>query len=144
MTYADGTAGHSGTDSSAERVEIDGPALSMRLRETEIAVRRRGYHGMTVVELEQIALIHHGRASSALTNLHKAGLIARTAHRRDGCKVYKALEFVEPHDTLETFVPRGKAQADKIAELEGRIADARLALLTGETSTHTLKILDGK
>ena len=139
MTYADGTAGHSGTDTSAERVEVEGPSLSMRLRETQVLLGRRGYHGLTSPELEEIALIHHGRASSALTNLHRMGLIARTATRRDGCKVYKHLDYLESWETVEPYVPRNAPEKQRIAELEDVIARARMAILTGEPALRILE-----
>jgi len=143
MSPYDGTAGYSGTDTSEERArrEVENGSLSFRLHEVKMLLVRRGFHGATSSEVEDQLRIHHGQASSALTNLHKSGLIARTAHRRDGSKVYKDPSYLLPHDRLETYVPRGQKQADRIAELEDVIARARMAILTGEPA---LAILEGR
>lgn len=149
----DGTAGFAGSDTSEERArrEAADGTLSIRLREVYAAVRRRGHHGATSSEMEDVLRLHHGQVSSALTYLHKNGMIVRTAHRRDGSKVYKHPEFVEAHDTLEQYKPNRNAAAERAAEAEERvahletvIADARLSLLTGEGSTAVLRILDEK
>ncbi len=94
MTYA-GTAGHSGTDTSKAQAQ-DKPLQGR----TQAAVIRKmflaGERGLTVYELRRLLLpnFHHGQISSALTNLHRAGLICRLAEKRGRAKVYVLPQWV--------------------------------------------------
>jgi hypothetical protein len=65
------------------------------------ALEVRGSTGVTVVDMRRMFSWHHGQASSALTNLHKAGRIVRLAEKRDRCKVYVLPEHVLGRTTEE-------------------------------------------
>lgn len=52
-------------------------------------VASRGDKGMTALELrERPTLPHHGSVSSALSSLHRKGVLKRLTERRDGYSVY--------------------------------------------------------
>lgn len=59
----------------------------------------RRTEGVTVKELREILEIHHGKASSILSNDHKAGKLARLTEKRNGCRVYVLPEFVDGRET---------------------------------------------
>lgn len=153
MTYADGTEGWAGSDTSRERAERardDGSATARR-RAVLSALDAAGPTGLTWKELGDLMHLHHGSSSSALTNLHKSGLITRTSRKRSRSKVYVLPSNLLDDDTTEAYRPNRNAaqyraeEAERtLARLEGVIADARLALLTGESSTKVLRILDEK
>lgn len=93
--YADGTSGHQGEASEAaepgRRYKTDRAWLL-------VSASRRG--GMTVAELRTITQWHHGAASSALSNLHRQGRLARLVQQRDGCGVYVTPANVWGRDTV--------------------------------------------
>jgi hypothetical protein len=98
-TYADGTGGHSGSDTSqarAEREKSDG-THSKRAKDTLLFLALKGTAGATWLELSEFLEIHHGAASGILSNLHKSGRIARLNVRRHRSKVYVLPEFVEEY-----------------------------------------------
>lgn len=83
LPYGDGTSGHQGDTSKA--------AEPSRRRFIDLAledVREAGSRGVTWRELAATYGIHHGQASSALSNLHRSGAIVRLAETRDRCGVY--------------------------------------------------------
>lgn len=51
-------------------------------------VEFQGFHGATVAEVRDFFGMHHGRASSALSLLHRDGTVVRLAAKRDRCAVY--------------------------------------------------------
>jgi hypothetical protein len=103
VTYA-GTSGHSGTDTSRERAEReDNDGVTSQVQRKVLqSLKFRGVYGNTVAELrDTLWMHHHGQVSSALTNLHRAGRIARLSDKRNRCKVYVLPEFVNNRDTEE-------------------------------------------
>lgn len=91
-TYA-GTTGHSGTDTSraqAEDMPKHGRAQAWVLR----SAANLGEQGVTIVDLRSwFDDMHHGTLSSALTNLHRAGRLARLTEKRDRCHIYVLPEY---------------------------------------------------
>lgn len=65
-----------------------------------------GTKGLTWGELSDIRGYHHGQASGVLSNLHKAGKIARLTERRGRSFVYVLPEYVNGRDTQ----PQGRTQ----------------------------------
>jgi hypothetical protein len=101
------TSGHSGTDTSEARArEADASGETARRQRAVLALlaRRKG-HGATWREVSQHVGVHHGSASGTLSNLHRAGRIARLAEVRDRCHVYVLNEDVGGRATE----PYGKA-----------------------------------
>ena len=117
LTYA-GTSGHSGTDTSEERARTEDSTgvTSHRQRLVLAELSAAGTHGLTVANLRHRLGLHHGQASAALTNLHRAGRIARLAEKRNRCHVY----FLPKHvDGSETQAPtRNKSDESRLAKAE--------------------------
>jgi len=88
--YPDGTGGWSGADTSRDRAEHerDTGKLSQRLVLILHALDIAGARGATWKELADLTGWHHGRVSSALTNLHKQGLVFTLKTRRNHCHPY--------------------------------------------------------
>jgi hypothetical protein len=88
--YPDGTGGWSGADTSRDRAEHerDSGKLSQRLVLILHALDIAGARGATWKELADLTGWHHGRVSSALTNLHKQGLVFTLKTRRSHCHPY--------------------------------------------------------
>jgi hypothetical protein len=102
------SSGYSGTDTSAERARRDDSTgvTGARQSKTFMALNRYGEAGLTWKELAYLEGWHHGQASGALSNLHKAGSIARLSERRDRCKVYVLPEYVNGRE-IEPCAARG-------------------------------------
>jgi hypothetical protein len=95
-TYA-GTTGHSGTDTS--RAQADDLPKHGRARVLRSAANL-GYQGVTIVDLRSwFDDMHHGTLSSALTNLHRDGRLARLVEKRDRCHIYVLPEYVTGRPT---------------------------------------------
>jgi hypothetical protein len=89
------SSGFSGTETSEARVRTDDSTGVTADRQEWVleALRRRPHFGLTVHDIRRDTGWHHGQASAALSNLHKAGKIVRLAQVRDGCKVYLMPEY---------------------------------------------------
>lgn len=96
LKYA-GTAGSSGSTASADMAEREATDGTMADRQARIltALGLAGPMGRTVVDLRDGNANHHGKMSSALTNLHKDGRIARLVERRDQATIYVLPEHVD-------------------------------------------------
>ena len=100
LPYA-GTSGWSGSDTSRERAEReDSDGTTTERQRLVLEYVGAGEHdGATVKELRTDFGWHHGQASGALSNLHKAGYLARLTERRERCAVYVLPEFVQDRET---------------------------------------------
>ena len=120
LTYG-GTSGHSGTDTSRDRaVTRDGDGTTGKNQRIVLkALGIAGERGMTVAELRgYMRHSHHGSVSSALTNLHRAGKIARLSTKRNKCKVYVLPEYVGGRDAEpSTAVKRSRWESAVIARI---------------------------
>lgn len=106
MPYA-GTSGHSGTTTSKARVDKedhDG-TTGKRQRQVLDEVTDHMAYGLTVKELREILELHHGQVSSALSILHKEGLLSRLSEARDRCKVYVSNDYVQGRE-IEPYAAR--------------------------------------
>lgn len=96
-----GTSGWSGSAASEERAkteDADG-TTSERQRRVLSMVKSWGHNGVTVKEVRETLNLHHGQASSALSVLHKVGLLARLSDKRDRCHVYVLPDNVDGRKT---------------------------------------------
>lgn len=98
-TYTNGdqpTSGHSGTDTSQATA-----STRAALQPKVIAVLAfAGRDGSTVAQLRRLLPgAHHGSISSALTNLHRSGDLARLSTVRGGCKVYVLTGYIDGRTT---------------------------------------------
>lgn len=101
LTYG-GTSGWSGTDTSQERAAAeDGDGTTGKVQRLVLgSVHAQRERGMTIAELRgHFQGRHHGSLSSALTNLHRAGKIARLSEKRGRCKVYVTPQHVMGRET---------------------------------------------
>lgn len=70
-------------------------------RLTLILAAQAGERGLTIVDLREAkGSLHHGKMSSALTNLHKGGRLVRLADRRDRAHIYVLPEHAGERETL--------------------------------------------
>jgi hypothetical protein len=144
------TAGHSGVDTSRERaVEEARTGKTLHVQSIVMAhVSRHGVDGMTVAELRRsLPQMHHGSISSALTNLHRAGMLVCLTDKRERCHVYVRPEFVN-HRSFRPAVRvrpgKDKAGAQdqptlpepQTADLERRIEDTDTALAAMATEAY--------
>lgn len=99
-------SGFAGSDTSKARaLEADASlpghltgVTGERQRRAITELHRAGRRGLTWRDLSVLTGWHHGSTSSALSNLHKSGRIARLTEVRDRCKVYVLLESVSKRD----------------------------------------------
>jgi len=94
-----GTGGWSGTETSKARAEDD--KKSGRLSQRQQDVLRALYdqpEGLIWSEIADALRLHHGQASGALSNLHKAGLVFQLVTPRDKCLPYVHSRYRHLHD----------------------------------------------
>jgi hypothetical protein len=100
LGYA-GTSGHQQAATSRDAIlddDLNGVTAAAQ-RYVLVMARQRHAQGVTVAELrESKGGLHHGKMSSALTNLHKAGRLVALKARRDKCGIYVLPEFVEDRE----------------------------------------------
>lgn len=97
IEYPDGSgSGHAGNDTSRERQEReDATGITAETQRMALTMlENRGHLGMTAAEFEDLAGIGHGRASSALSHLHRAGHIRRIRERRQKHEIYVVRDAV--------------------------------------------------
>lgn len=140
------TTGWSGTDTSREQAK-SGKA---RLAQSQVMFHFQswGTTGRTVAELRTaMPDYHHGSISSALTNLHRAGTLARLVEKRDRCHVYVLADCVngrptQPPGRVRAATDKAGAQDQptppepQSADLERRIRDADTALAAMATEAY--------
>ena len=126
LPYA-GTSGWSGSGTSHERAARDdmSGATSERQQRVLSFLETRGSRGATWKELSDAHGWHHGKASGALSVLHKTGHINRLSERRDRCKVYVLPQHVngrdiEPHGGS---IQKGSSKQQEACMLSERQAD---------------------
>jgi len=133
----DQQSGHQGDGSRAAE-----PGRRKRLVQAYLHVIRCGPKGSTWAEYAVIAGIHHGSASSALSNLHRTGMIVRLAQRRGGSGIYVLPQHAEGRET-KPYRARGGQGGQGRAELVARVQalagdhdqrtiDAVIAIIEGE------------
>ena len=110
--YAGGSVGHVAVPASVARAGRARPGASQSA--VVNVLQMAGEHGVTVVELRGMAGWHHGKASGALSNLHKGNVAACLVEQRRGCHVYVLPSFVDGRAT------RGPARTS--AGVAGRVA----------------------
>lgn len=102
LGYSDNTSsGWSGSDTSRARAateDASGVTAQRQLQALRL-MREAQSEGVTWRDVADALGLHHGSASSVLSNLHKEGVVARVTTTRDRCKVYVLPEFVNGRDT---------------------------------------------
>jgi hypothetical protein len=100
---AAGEAGHQ-TSTDMREAEATSGKAAHRQAGALAEVDDAEFHGATWAEVAKARGWHHGQASSALSTLHRRGLIARLEASRDGCGIYVTPEYVHGRPT----VPQGR------------------------------------
>lgn len=128
LGYA-GTSGHSGGATSEERARREDSDGTTTRRQKEVIdwLGTTRTFGMTWREFSAITGMHHGQASGALSNLHKAGKIARLTERRNRCFVYVLPEYVESRETQE-HGHRGRSKSVLTDSEQAQVDGARRSL----------------
>lgn len=119
LAYA-GTTGHADVDTSREAQEADllHGITAKAQRYVLIMLSQSGKHGYTVAELrEKDGTLHHGRVSSALSNLRLRGKIVMLQERRGNCHVYVLPENQDGRDLHPYRRNRPKMTVDAVAEV---------------------------
>jgi len=126
LPYA-GTSGWSGSETSQERaINADASGeTSENQAFTLKALEEAESNGLTWQELSNRTGWHHGKSSGALSNLHKAGHIARLIERRGRCQIYVALNHVQGR---ETAAYKPNTANEEIKELRHALAEAHRLL----------------
>lgn len=104
-TYTSGHQGDASKDAEKARRGWQMTALIMVDEEEE--------HGLTVKEFREAFNIHHGIASSALSVLHKDGMIVKLRERRNRCGVYVRPRYVAGRITVDRKGNRRPVEAVK-------------------------------
>lgn len=129
LPYTDAETGYSsgwsGSEASAARAHHEDSTgiTSERQRLTLRALYGSPRSGMTWAELANLLDWHHGQASGVLSNLHKAGRIARLRERRNGSSVYVLPMYVDGRETVPQGRPRPTDQEDAFLYAVGSVAD---------------------
>lgn len=89
----DGTDGNSGTSTSLAAAEEHHATAGDKQNAVLELLEERGARGLTVVDVRNMVVTHHGTASRVLTVLHVGGKILRLKESRDGAKVYVLPKF---------------------------------------------------
>jgi hypothetical protein len=151
LTYA-GTSGWSGSDASRERAHRDDKSGRTAGVQHEVLATalRHGSIGVTIAELRgYFPQHHHGSLSSALTNLHRDGRLARLVEQRDRCSIYVVPDAVNGRETRAAGrVPAGTdkagaqdqpaAPSPQTADLEARVEAADTALAAMATEAYEI------
>lgn len=96
-----GAEGSSGSDASHERATRearDGTATDRQQAILDYLDRQAEYGG-TWREVGTALGLHHGQVTGSLSNMHKAGDVARLTARRDRCSVYVHPDHVNGRET---------------------------------------------
>lgn len=120
--YADGTDGWSGTETSQRATERSLETAGDKQLAVLEALGEQGVRGLTVVDVRNTLIPHHGTASRVLSVLHISGRALRLKESRDGAKVYVLPEH-QAGRTVEPYVStrskhRTKALTDARSTLE--------------------------
>lgn len=118
--YPSGSGHAAGSDTSAareQREDSDGTTAEVRGRVLDVLKHRPD--GMTWKEVDEVAKIgHHGRTSSALTHLRKAGDVFWLHRTRDGCHLFVHGMWRDRYlaEAVKVDVPRKATQRADAAE----------------------------
>lgn len=130
--YADGTSGHQGHASEAAE-----PSRRQWQPKVRALLLQYGSYGATMREACDVLHGTHQSVSSALSSLHKAGVITRLTQTRDRCGVYVIDEprFTQGRTTIPHRANKSRKEITH-AQIE-TVVDAWMAA-PGEHETHLI------
>jgi len=119
---SDPNSGFSGSETSEARArEADRTGVTGRRQRLVLAyVREHGANGATWHEVSDALGMHHGSASAALSNLHRAKRLARLGISRQRSRVYVHPDFVGDRATEPPAQNSTTALLDCMADLLDR------------------------
>ena len=120
--YAEGVAT---SEEHVRDMDADGRTAKQQ-RQSLLALTSAGSEGRTWRELDRLTGWGHGSTSRVLSDLHKAGKIARLTERRYRCFVYVLPEHVEGRETQEQGRPRQPQDGLALAALQAEHKLARI------------------
>lgn len=124
LPYA-GTDGYSGTDTSQKAAEDHRESAGERQRSVLAMLEERGARGVTVVDVRNTLIPHHGTASRVLTVLHIDGKILRLKESRDNAKIYVLPQYRMTR-TVEVYRgTKAKHQYEALAEVRKALEGLR-------------------
>lgn len=133
LPYA-GTSGWSGSETSRSTAvdeDSDGRTLDKQQQALRSFATHNAYgqgedahyigrsYGLTWRELDTLTSWGHGSTSRVLSDLHKAGLLARLSEVRNRCKVYVLPEYVGGRETE----PHGGRGGDRLTPPEREVVE---------------------
>ena len=124
--YADGTSGHQGGSSKAAE-----PSRRRIIDMVLDDLREAGARGLTWRDLSATYGMHHGQASSALSNLHRSGAAVRLQETRERCGVY-----VTPGNTQGRLTVAYRRQSKGLDKKDLRDAVYTWTLAEGLNYSH--------
>lgn len=123
--YADGTQGHADRPASIERAESeadDGTAADRSLSILNLLVSEP--FGLTWGEVADRLNLHHGQASGALSNLHKAGRVFMLRTKRGKAHPYVHADHRHIYEEDLRYDSPAQSRAGKKREAERAVLDA--------------------
>lgn len=114
----------------AQREARDG-TLSKRQQSISVLLIDAGKDGMTWKQIAEQLGLHHGQASGALSNMHKAGVIFMLRQQRDRCHPYVHKAYVKWWDDSKRFDEPAKTRAGERNDLVEQLLEA-LETVTGQ------------
>lgn len=139
------TGGWSGSDTSKERAVTEAADGTLQKRQQQVLtlLHQRKYAGATWKEVAGVLRLHHGQASGALSNLHKAGRAARLTKKRRKCAIYVHPDFVEGRP-VAPYGRRKPATPEVGTESQPAPQPSSTALLAAESIGYQKGLRDGK
>ena len=95
LGYGD-SSGHNQSEASRDRARREDSDGTTRRRQSQILdyIAKTGYDGVVYPELNEQFGLGSQSSSSALSNLHKEGVIERLREKRSRCHIYVLSAFV--------------------------------------------------
>lgn len=122
-----GSDGFSGTDTSEQAAEDHHETAGDKQNAVLELLGERKARGLTVVDVRNILIKHHGTASRVLTVLHVGGKIIRLKESRDGAKVYVLPEYQMTRPIERYISTKSKHRTAALIDARGAIEGLRNA-----------------
>lgn len=120
-----GTDGHSGTETSEVAATEHKQSAGERQRAVMTMLEERGSRGVTVVDLRNTVIPHHGTASRVLTVLHIGGHVLRLKETRGKAKIYVLPKFRMARPIEVYRGTKAKHALAALEELQGAVERRR-------------------
>jgi hypothetical protein len=128
-----GTGGYVERPASKQRAtrEAKDGTLSRRAQSISQLLLDAGKDGLTWKQVGERLRLHHGQASGALSNMHKAGVVFMLRQQRDRCHPYVHADYRIWWDDSRRFDNPAKTRAGERNDLVEHLLDT-LETVTGQ------------